>query len=161
MGKENKKIVERKKRRTESKTLTHNLTGATEVEPTISFKYLCKMTYCFNAVFKYHNKNRAENIIDGLQAFIYEFSQCKNIQNAIDEYKPKDGPKINYRKNSFVASVMKQFKNNYNESTSFVLDSLYHLHLKRNGKGKFVLFGFLHENMFYVLAFDPEHQFDK
>ena len=36
-----------------------------------------------------------------------------------------------------------------------------HMHLRRNGKEKFVLFGVDCGSVFYVLAFDPGHDFDK
>lgn len=80
------------------------------------------------------------------------------MNKAISMYGSKNGSNCN---SYFENNTIKDFIKHYPDEKQLVSDGLYHLHLKRNGKGKFVLFGTDYKNHFYVLGFDPDHKFTK
>lgn len=49
--------------------------------------------------------------------------------------------------------IVKQLKEKGIDATDLV-----HLHCKANGKGKFVLHGFILDNVFEIVLLDPEHE---
>lgn len=127
----------------------------------ISLKYLHKCNvYCLKELHKYSKRKHNDNVFDELQKFIYEAEKCDNLDEMIGSYTSSKGSKID-NSNHFVKQVIKKFKEAYPEDAGLVSSKLIHIHTKRKGKGSFVIFGQTYENTFYILAFDPEHSFDK
>lgn len=125
----------------------------------INFKYLYKCDVaCFKELgkkFKKHNW-----VFDELQKFLYEADQCLNIEAMIGMYTSRNGSKID-RSNNFVNRILKKFMEVYPNDKGIVSKNLIHIHTRRNGTGSFVIFGVHYENTFYVLGFDPLHEFEK
>ena len=57
--------------------------------------------------------------------------------------------------------IKKEFETAYPDEKGLLESNIIHLHLKRHGNGKFVIFGVNYDSVFYVLAFDPGHEFNK
>ena len=57
--------------------------------------------------------------------------------------------------------IKDKFEKAYPQEKALLESDIIHMHLRRNGKEKFVLFGVDCGSVFYVLAFDPGHDFDK
>jgi len=130
-------------------------------KPEIDFRFLHKCnSCCFNGLAKYHNKHKEEKVFDQLQSFLFEISECKNIEQLIGNYTSKNGSKI--KNNKFTKKIRTEFTKNYpNDIGLLKSEDMLHIHLKKNGNGKFVVFGVVKNNRFYVLAFDPNHDFNK
>lgn len=129
--------------------------------PEINFKYLYKCNVCcFNGLNKYHKKHSEEKVFDKLQEFLYNIDNCSNLEEVITQYTSSKGSKVD-ENNAYIKRIKKEFEIAYPDEKGLLESNIIHLHLKRNGKGKFVIFGVNYDSIFYVLAFDPEHAFDK
>jgi hypothetical protein len=128
-------------------------------KPVINFAYLHKCNVsCFNKLSKYSQKNKEKKVFDDLQRFLSESDNYNSLEELITNYTSAKGSMIE-DSNEFVKAVIKRFKNAYPDKKGLVKSKLIHIHTKRNGKGEFVLFGTTYENNFYVLAFDPGHEY--
>ncbi len=134
--------------------------------PNLNFKFLHIM---HSKDLEYlHTTQRKHNCgyFTNLEEFIYEFSCFNTLEKAIQQYTSKKGSKINKNKNVYVKNLIKKFNSIGTEDSkklignSNELKELEHIHLKKGGKGKFVIFGITYENSFYVLDMNPEHDFD-
>ena len=74
-------------------------------------------------------------------------------------YTSKNGSKTD--SSNYVKRIKKEFEAAYPDEKGLLESNIIHLHLKRNGKGKFVIFGVNYDSVFYVLAFDPGHKFNE
>lgn len=126
----------------------------------IDFKFLDRCNiFCFNSLSKFDTKNKERKIFTELQHFLYESSNCKNVEELIKQYGSSKGSKVDST-NSYVKRIVNKFINEYPGDKGLLSDGLLHIHTKSNGKGKFVIFGVSWENIFYVLEFDPNHEFN-
>ena len=129
--------------------------------PEINFKFLDKCNVgCFYYLSEYHRKHREEKIFKQLQHFLAEAEQCQDATELIRQYTSKTGSKID-GENKYVKKLVKVFGGAYPKDAGLVESGVIHIHLKRGGKDKAVIFGVQHDNIFYVLAFDPDHSFDR
>ena len=143
----------------DKKTLLTDLSVNKE-HPEINFKYLYKCNICcFKGLNKYHKKHKEEEVFDQLQEFLYNVDKCSNLEEMITQYTSKNGSKIN--NNAYVERIKKEFEAAYPNEKGLLESNIIHLHLKRGGKGKFVIFGVDCGSVFYVLTFNPDHSFDK
>lgn len=125
----------------------------------ISFKYLYKCDVsCFNALHKANKNDPNLKAFDELQKFLYEADELNSIEEIIKNYTSRKGSKINGNHSSFVKKIIEKFKKEYPNERGLVSNNLIHIHTKRNGKGKFLIFGVNHGTTFYVLGFDPKHE---
>lgn len=144
----------------ENKMILTNNVENKKNHPEINFKYLYKCNVgCFNKLDKYHNKHKEEKVFDQLQKFLFEIDNCSSLEELITQYTSKDGSKIN-SSNRYIKHLKKEFENAYPNEKGLLESGIVHLHLKRNGAGKFVIFGVNYDSVFYVLSFDPEHSFN-
>lgn len=143
----------------ENKTILTNNLGFKKKHPEINFKYLYKCNIgCFNKLNKYHNRHKEEKVFDQLQKFLFEVDNCSSLEELITQYTSKSGSKID-SSNYYIKRLKKEFENAYPDERGLLESGIVHLHLKRNGLGKFVIFGVNYDSIFYVLSFDPEHSF--
>lgn len=127
--------------------------------PEINFKYLYKCNVCcFNGLNKYHKEHKEEKVFNQLQEFLYNIDKCSNLEEVITQYTSRKGSKV---ENNYIKRIKQEFETAYPDEKGLLESNIIHLHLKRNGKGKFVIFGVNYDSVFYVLAFDPGHSFDK
>ena len=127
----------------------------------ISFKYLYKSTSgSLKELHKKAKKVKDDSYFEILQKFIYEAENVDNIEDMIGLYTSENGSKISDA-NPYVKRIITSFKRDFPNEDGLVKDNLIHLHAQRNGKGKFVLFGVTYENTFYILALDPNHDFNR
>lgn len=78
-------------------------------------------------------------------------SALNNINELVRLY----GSKI-YTKNT--DKISKQIVKSLSDDFPTVdCDELIHIHCKKGGKGKFVLHGFVHDNIFEIVLIDPCH----
>lgn len=148
------------KRKNENKNILTN-TGKQNNSVIINFKFLDKCNIsCFNSLSKFDKKNRERKVFTDLQHFLYESSSCKNMEDLISEYGSSKRTKMNST-NKYVKAIINKFKMEYPDEKGLLSDGILHIHTKRKGNGKFVIFGVSWENVFYVLAFDPNHDFNK
>lgn len=128
--------------------------------PEINFKYLYKCNVCcFKGLNKYHNNHKEEKVFEELQRFLYDIDKCSSLEEVITQYTSPKGSKIN-SSNKYIKRIKSTFENAYPMEKGLLECDIIHIHLKRNGKGKFVLFGVNYDSIFYVLAFDPGHSFN-
>ena len=120
--------------------------------------YKCNVC-CFKGLNKYHKSHREENVFDQLQEFLYNIDKCSNLEQMITLYTSKNGSKTD--SSNYVKRIKKEFEAAYPDEKGLLESNIIHLHLKRNGKGKFVIFGVNYDSVFYVLAFDPGHKFNE
>ena len=129
--------------------------------PEINFKYLYKCNVCcFKGLNKYHKNHTEEGVFDQLQKFLYEIDKCSNLEELITQYTSKNGSKID-NNNKYIKRIKKEFETAYPDEKGLLESNIIHLHLKRHGNGKFVIFGVNYDSVFYVLAFGPGHEFSK
>ena len=83
-----------------------------------------------------------------------------NKINAADFEKQLIEEKID-NNNKYIKRIKKEFETAYPDEKGLLESNIIHLHLKRHGNGKFVIFGVNYDSVFYVLAFDPGHEFNK
>lgn len=134
--------------------------------PNLDFKFLHLM---HSKDLEYlHTTQRKHNCryFPDLEEFIYKFSCFDTLEKAIQEYTSKNGSKISKNKNTYVKNLIKKFKAIDTEDSNKLigksnkLRELEHMHLKKGGKGAFVIFGITYESSFYVLDMNPEHDFN-
>lgn len=115
------------------------------------------------------NKNNRQ-IFRELQTFLYVSSQeFSDLDKIIGAYTSPKGSRISSKESEYVRNILKAMKLNSSEKDEVINSflrkgeekSLTHIHLRKNGKGKCVMFGYKYEKTFYVLAIDPEHKFNK
>lgn len=134
--------------------------------PNLDFKFLHLM---YSKDLEYlHTTQRKHNCryFPDLEEFIYKFSCLDTLEEAILEYTSKKGSKISKNKNAYVKNLVKKFKaidtvdGNKLIGKSKELRESEHMHLKKGGKGAFVIFCITYESSFYVLNMNPEHDFN-
>lgn len=125
-----------------------------DIKPEISITYLEISTgeYSLKGFYKISKKN--PDVYKDLSDFMVRARKYKNIQELLDNHCPKNGLKA---KDKTSQQKMKEIKKLYNVDTS----DMCHIHLKPNGKGAFVLHGFILHNCFEVVWLDPEHKIHK
>lgn len=129
--------------------------------PEVSFKYLHSMKRCLSYVHK-ESKKRNIDYFDRIQEFIRDYSNHISIDAACDYYCPQNGIKIKARDNTYTKNILRELKSKYPKIDNiFIKDELEHYHLKPNGKGAEVIFGFKTSNILYIVDFDLYHDFDK
>ncbi len=163
MTKHNKKkipdlnIPQKKHSSLSNKLLVDSSSGSTS--PILNFKFLYNCNIGdFQELHKLEKKDH-QKYFKKLQTFIYNFDNEANISTAITNYTSPKGSKINKKDNEYAKRVIDCFKKENPKEAGLVGDDLYHIHLERNGKGSFVLFGVCYEQTFYVLAMNPKHEF--
>ena len=155
-----KKLTDISKIKDEKVVLT-NQSANLKNHPEINFKYLWKCNVCcFNGLSKYNSKHKEEKVFDQLQKFLFEVDQCSSLEEVITQYTSSKGSKVDLS-NDFVKRIKDKFEKAYPQEKALLESDIIHMHLKRNGKEKFVLFGVDCGSVFYVLAFNPGHDFDK
>lgn len=127
----------------------------------ISFKYLDKCDVaCLDKLSKYNSKHKEEHVFKQLQSFLFEAEKCKNVEEMISLFTSKNGSTISDG-NIFVKKIINSFVSNYPDDKGILSTRLVHVHTKRNGKQKMVIFGVNYQSTFYVLGIDPKHGFNK
>jgi hypothetical protein len=107
-------------------------------------------------------KGKSEQVdyINKFQRFIKEFSAYTNSSDAIKSFTSKNGSKVD---NEYTKRIISNFKQQHPNGEEILgnAEDLLHLHFNKNGKGESVIFGTLIENVFYIIAFDLKHSFQK
>ncbi|CAM3617500.1 hypothetical protein [Erysipelothrix anatis] len=132
--------------------------SALNLKPSVDIRFLNQSSKCFKHAFQTfkNNKKATNDFYDDFQKFLFDFSSLENIEVAKKRYAShKNGSKIS-KSNSFVKSIVDSLPEDVGK---YVEDELDHLHLKANGKGKAVVFGFTHISTFYIVGLDPIHEF--
>lgn len=129
-----------------------------DTKPVVNFKFLGKGTSCFKEVEK--KCTQKNQVLEDFQSFLFDFSNHKNITEAIKQYTSRKGSKLNKSK-KYISNIINNFTDKNIIDKTYLNDTLIHVHLRKNGKGTPVLHGFVKDNMFYVLDFDYDHKFDK
>lgn len=123
-------------------------------KPAISITYLDITTGNYSLK-SFHKKCKNNtNLYKELADFIEKVKEYDNIQMLLDIHCPKNGLKTNEDRSR---KKMNDIRKKYNVETS----DMYHIHLKPNGKGAFVIHGFVLYNCFEVVWLDPEHEIHK
>ena len=91
---------------------------------------------------------------------VCEIDQYDSLDEVIKQYTSKNGSKIE-KNNPTVKKIKNRFMEAYPKEEGLLEANILHIHLKRGGKEKFVIFGVNYDSVFYVLAFDPNHEFNK
>lgn len=121
-------------------------------KPCIGFTYVdFKGNYGVRELFKKCKKGKSDVILGQLEEFSESIKKFNTLQELIDKYKPKDGPKAKDKESS---KKIDELRSKYNVEADYML----HIHLKGNGKGPFVLHGFTIANIFEVVWIDPDHK---
>lgn len=119
-------------------------------KPEISITYLEISSGEYSLKGFYKKCKQKSELYKELLEFTERVKKYNNIQQLLDIHCPKNGLKSN-NKNS--RKKMNEIKRKYNVDTS----DMHHIHLKPNGKGAFVIHGFVLYNCFEVVWIDPEH----
>lgn len=145
----------------DEKTYLTNSQANKKEHPEVSFKYLYKCNvFCLKKLSKYDKQHKSENVFNELQKFLYEICECNSLAEVIKEYTSKNGSKID-KNNPIIKRIKTKFNKVYPDEKGLLEANILHLHTKKGGKEKFVIFGVNYDSIFYVLAFDPNHDFDK
>ena len=97
-------------------------------------------------------KSRSDrNVYSELDEFIKNSAKLPSIEAVVEMYHSH-----NKLKNSddYSRDIVKLLEKEYNVDAT----DLIHLHCKANGKGEFVLHGFILENVFEIVLIDPLHK---
>ena len=93
----------------------------------------------------------ARNIYKELADFLEAARGCDSIQQLIGDFTSRNGLK---NKDKASQKKMAHIQKMYHVDTT----EMVHLHCKRNGKGAFVLHGFIIRNRFEIVWLDPLHK---
>lgn len=150
----------KKKKQPRGQVLACPVPSIKDTKPIINFKYLYK---CPKGDFKHihklekqNNKNRFEE----LQKFLYEADSYTNITELISAYTSKKSTS-GLESNDYIKQLKRSFEISCPKDVGLLENGITHIHTRRGGNGKFIIFGITYEKIFYVLAFDPEHSFNK
>nr|DAV02256.1 MAG TPA: hypothetical protein [Caudoviricetes sp.] len=118
----------------------------------ITYLNLASNNYNLKHLAEVHNKQRGnKDVFKDLECFIGNVNKEKmTIQKVIEIYHSRYHLKNN---DETSREIVKQLKEKGIDATDLV-----HLHCKANGKGKFVLHGFILDNVFEIVLLDPEHE---
>lgn len=121
--------------------------------PVIGITYLqvCNKDYGLKALSDTAKMRSDRNIYSELNEFITASSKLPSIENVVELYHSRKRLKND---DEYSKYIVKLLKGNYNVDAT----DLIHLHCKANGKGEFVLHGFILENVFEVVLIDPLHK---
>ena len=124
-------------------------------KPRVDFRYLSKTSKELWNVIKYYknDKSQLKNYVTLLENFVYDFSECASYSEARRKYSSQNSGKKQEVKNKI---DLKDLPKDVKEFISSV--GLTHFHMKPNGKGKELIWGFENGVTFYILALDPEHE---
>lgn len=128
--------------------------------PVIDISYLHKMSNNLSTLKKIKlSKQDGDCPYKLLEKFCYDVS--KSIETMSDLFNCYSGKSLymGSHESDRIKQIIKKAKSIHKE---IELDNkLAHLHLKRNGAGKFVIHGIDIGNRFLILDLDPNHEFDK
>lgn len=121
--------------------------------PVIGITYLqvCNRDYGLKALSEADKSRSDRNIYNELNEFITTSSKLSSIEEVVKKYHSRQKLKNN---DDYSKDIVNSLKNDYNVDAT----DLIHLHCKANGKGEFVLHGFILENVFEIVLIDPLHQ---
>ena len=150
--------------------LTKQDKSVLDSEPYFDFRYLELVSG--KGFYDLAKRRKNRKIFKELEHFLYKSVQENNdLEKIITSYTSHNSSKIYAKDNNYIRNVFTSLDNNCKDCDKRVkayLDkmkntdkSLTHIHLRKGGKGECVLFGFTYDKTFYVVAIDPEHEFDK
>ncbi len=130
-------------------------------EPVVDFKYLKYSPVCIGKV-SWALRDDRENhdrFFKVFHNFVHDFSACSTIGEALRMYSSrKNGSREFLKKNEtflkFAYHLPEQIRD-------YAIDECIHLHLKRGGKDKEVLMGFMYNSTFHVIGIDLDHEFNE
>lgn len=97
-------------------------------------------------------KSRSDRAIySELEDFIKDAAKLASIEKVVEKYHSHHKLKNDDKYSKDIVNLLKK---DYNVDAT----DLTHLHCKANGKGEFVLHGFILENVFEIVLIDPLHQ---
>ncbi len=123
-----------------------------KITPILDFRYLHHSNKCWVHVRKtMKDAQEFKRFCDEFQSFVYSFSIRESMFVALKAYQ------------SHVSSTKKMPENfdlsQFPEETKELInDETRHLHMKVNGKGVGLVWGFLKDGIFYITALDPNHE---
>lgn len=98
------------------------------------------------------DKSRSDRAIySELEDFIKDAAKLDSIEEVVKKYHSRYKLKND---DDYSKDIVNLLKNDYNVDAT----DLTHLHCKANGKGEFVLHGFILENVFEIVLIDPLHK---
>lgn len=121
--------------------------------PVIGITYLqvCNKDYGLKALSDTAKMRSDRNIYNELNEFIATSSKLSSIEKVVEMYHSRQKLKNDDEYSKYIVKLLKE---NYNVDAT----DLIHLHCKANGKGEFVLHGFILENVFEIVLIDPLHK---
>jgi len=125
--------------------------------PSVDLRYLHKSKTCLKKVGWSLKNDRVkfDEFFNGFQKFIADFSDCKNISEASKRYSSHiNGSTKELIENKSVKDMLNCLPS---PVTEYARTEITHFHLKRNGMGEAVLFGFIKDNSFHVIGIDVDH----
>lgn len=154
MAKNKSRIPSPQTVRSEGKSIIRVEIPKNQDRPSVSITYL-EITSGEYSLKSFGKKcQRESRLYAELAEFTERAKSYANIQELLDNHCPRNGLKS---KDEFSRRKMNEIKRKYNVDTS----EMYHIHLKPNGKGAFVIHGFTLKNCFEVVWLDPEHKIHK
>lgn len=93
------------------------------------------------------------NLYDEFKQFQNQARQFSDMRTFINAYSPHNGQPKNH---SFQIKESERLKKDYNFDAE--ASHIIHIHAKSHGNGKTVIWGYIYDNVFEVLAIDPKHK---
>lgn len=126
----------------------------------VDLRYLKMSKHCLGkASWVFRDKKNHDLFFKDFQSFIYDFCEYEDITKAVSEYTSRiNGSRKDLLNNGFVKNMLKHFSK---DIVDHAQNELVHVHLKRKGKGKAVIFGSIYGQSLIILGIDPEHRFSK
>lgn len=120
--------------------------------PVIGITYLQvgNKNYGLKALSNADRSRSDRDIYSELEDFIKRASMLDSIETVVKTYHSRNKLKNNDEYSKDIVTLLKE---SYNVDAT----DLIHLHCKANGKGEFVLHGFILENVFEIVLIDPLH----
>lgn len=121
--------------------------------PVIGITYLqvCNIDYGLKALSDTAKTRSDRNVYNELNEFIKTASKLASIEDVVERYHSRKKLKND---DDYSKDIVNLLQKEYNVDAT----DLIHLHCKANGKGEFVLHGFILENVFEIVLIDPLHQ---
>ena len=120
----------------------------------ISFLQVTDNHFGLKELSKIAKKRTDRNVYKELETFINCASKMDCIEAVVERYHSKTALKNRDHKSEKMVAALKR---EYNIDAT----DLIHVHCQANGKGEFVLHGFISKNVFEVVWIDPEHTLHK
>lgn len=126
-----------------------------DLAPSINLHFLHSSRHDLKHIDNLYRKDRSkrQDFLELFETFINEFQTFPTIGKAIQAYASHNSGAKN-----IVPDIVDNVINSSQEDIrNYIRNEIQHLHFRKGGKGKEIIWGFVYGNSFYILAIEVGH----